>query len=476
MSRRASRPPRVVARAIAFRVLAALVVGATAAACGGREAPPAIVVEVVPFASDGEVPREGWRLKGEDAREVPLATSGEVGAHRGLLFRAAAPSGRWALLGPAPWSLVGGAVLVAMQPGTPPTALGVGVAHTLYVLPPEGRTVGRVVLRAAGPGTDASTPVPTTREDGADGRVALRVPPARWSPAVTVHAALGDDTFARFERVSLPKDGTCTGVALAAGPTLPVRVSIFPAAEAKGRLVLVADGEEFSIRREAAIDAQGGVTFDAFPETSQPLRFAIDAEPGAQVMTWTLPGTDAARGDLRLARFDGRSAGVSRLKVEGGTVTQGAVTVQFRRPGWPSYAVVPDVRVLEGGTQLALPPLSGAWRLLVATPEHVGVLASSDAAEGPLVLTKPCRVQASVEGGVPRGRRYELECARIDDDGEATAQGWYDRLVGRADLELLLPTGRYRLRLREGARVAPWTDLTLERPSTRASIQLLAPR
>ncbi len=213
---------------------------------------------------------------------------------------------------------MGGPVLVAMQPGTPPTALGVGVAHTLYVLPPEGRKVGRVVLRAAGQGTDASAPVPTTREDGSDGRVALRIPPERWSAAVTVHAALGDDTFARFERVNLPKDGTCTGVALAVGPTLPVRVSVFPVAEAKGRLVLVAEGEEFSIRREAAIDALGGVTFDAFPETSHPLRFALDAEPDAHVVTWTLPGTDAARGDLRLARFDGRSAGVLRLKVEEG--------------------------------------------------------------------------------------------------------------------------------------------------------------
>ncbi len=154
----------------------------------------------------------------------------------------------------------------------------------------------------------------------------------------------------------------------------------------------------------------------------------------------------------------------------------GAVTVQMRRPGWPSYAVVPDVRVGEGGTHLVLPPLPGTWRLLVVTAEHVGMLASEDATEGPLVLTKPCRVQAAVEGGVPRGRRYELECVRVEDDGEATAQGWYDRLVGRADLEFLLPTGRYRLRLREGARVAPWTDLSLERPSTRASIQLPAPR
>jgi hypothetical protein len=379
-------------------------------------------------------------------------------------------------MGPAPWSLVGGPVLVAMQPGTPPTALGVGRAHTLYLLPPEGRTVGQVVLRAAGQGTDASTPVPTSRADGADGRVALRIPSDRWSAAVTVHAALGDDTFARLERVSLPKDGTCTGVVLDVGPTLPVRVAVFPAAEAKGRLVLVADGEEFSIRREAPLDAQGGVTFDAFPETSRPLRFAIDDEPGAQVVTWTLPGTDAARGDLRLAWFDGRSAAVTMLKVEGGPVARGAVTVQMRRPGWPSYAVLPDVHVPDGGTHLVLPPLKGTWRLLVVTPEHVGVLASADETEGPLVLTKPCRVQAAVDGGVPRGRRFELECVRVDDDVEVTAQGWYDRLVGRADLELSLPTGRYRLRLREGARVAPWTDLTLEQPSTRASIRLASPR
>lgn len=473
MSRRASRP---VARRCAAALLAASLLVAGPAACGGREARPPIVVEVVPFASDGEVPREGWRLKGEAAEEVALVTSGEVGPHRGLLFRADAPQGRWALTGPAPWSLVGGPVLVAMQPGTPPTALGVGRAHTLYLLPPEGRTVGQVVLRAAGTGSDASSPVPTTRVDGADGRVALRIPQERWSAAVVVHAALGADTFARFERVNLPKDGTCTGVALTVGPSVPVRVSVFPAAEAKGRLVLVADGEEFSVRREAAIDASGGVSFDTFPETSHRLRFAVDAEPDARVVTWTLSGTDAVRGDLRLAWFDGRSAGVTRLEVEGGPVAPGAVTVQVRRPGWPSYAVVPDVHVGEGGTHLVLPPLKGSWRLLVVTPDHVGTRTSEDAIETPLVLEKPCRVQAAVEGGVPRGRRYELECVRVEDDGEATAQGWYDRLVGRADLELLLPVGRYRIRLREGARSAPWSDLTLEQPSTRASIRLAVPR
>ncbi|MFO0931276.1 MAG: hypothetical protein U1E39_01055 [Planctomycetota bacterium] len=448
-----------------------------ATACGQPEARPAIVVEVVPFASDGEVPREGWRLKGEDAKELPLATTGEVGAHRGLLFRAVAPQGRYALMGPAPWSLVGGPVLVAMQPGTPPTALGVGVAHTLYVLPPEGRTVGQVVLRAAGTGTDASSPVPTTRVDGSDGRVALRIPPDRWAPAVLVAAALGTDTFARAERVNLPKDGTCTGVALGAGPTLPVRVTTFPAGEAKGALALVAHGEEFAVRREADLDAAGGVSFDAFPETSRRVELSLVGAPGARpTATWRLSGADVGRGDLRLAVVGPSAAGASRVKVTGGPVAEGAVTVQVRRPGWPSYGVLPDVRVEADGATLAVPNLSGDWRLLVATADRVGLLASGGDPDAPVVLERPCRVQASVEGGVPRGRRYELECVRVEPDGEATAQGWYDRLVGRADLELSLPAGRYRLRLREGARAGLWNDLTLETPSTRASIRLTAPR
>jgi hypothetical protein len=453
------------------------VLASIAAACGGPEARPEIVVEVVPFASDGEVPREGWRLKGEDAKEVSLATDGARGAHRGLLFRATAPQGRWALLGPAPWSLVGGPVLVAMQPGTPPTALGVGVAHTLYLLPPEGRTVGQVVLRAAGLGADGTTPIPTTRADGADGRVALRIPPERWGPALFVHAALGTDTFARTERVNLPKDGTCTGVALGAGPTLPVRVSIVPAEAAKGALTLVAHGEEFAVRREVALDAAGGVSFDAFPETSRAIELSLAPAPGEPASaTWRLAGTDAARGDLRLAHLGRSAAGPQRLKVTGAPVAEGAVTVQVRRPRWPSYAVVPDVRVDTGGAALTFPQVSGTWGLLVVTPDAVGLRASTDDDDVPLALERPCRVQASVEGGVPRGRRYELECVRVEPDGEATAQGWYDRLVGRADLELLLPVGRYRLRLREGARVGAWNDLSLEAPSTRASIRLSAPR
>lgn len=479
MSRRASRSrtptaPRALPVAMGCIVLAALLL---ATACGQPEARPAIVVEVVPFASDGEVPREGWRLKGEDAKEVPLATTGEVGAHRGLLFRAAAPQGRYALMGPAPWSLVGGPVLVAMQPGTPPTALGVGVAHTLYVLPPEGKTVGQVVLRAAGMGTDASSPVPTTRVDGADGRVALRIEPARWAPALLVHAALGTDTFARTERVNLPKDGTCTGVALGVGPTLAVRVSTLPAGEVRGTLSLVAHGEEFSVRREVPLDAAGGVWFDAFPETSRAIELALADAPGARpAATWRLTGADAARGDVRLAHLGRSAAGPSRVKVTGGAMADGAVTVQVRRRGWPSYAVLPDVVVDPDGTTLSVPNLGGEWRLLVVTADRVGTLASTDAVDAPVVLVRPCRVQAAVEGGVPRGRRYELECVRVEPDGEATAQGWYDRLVGGADLELFLPVGSYRLRLREGARVGAWNDLSLEAPSTRASIRLSSPR
>lgn len=448
-----------------------------ATACGRPEARPDIVVEVVPFASDGEVPRAGWRLKGEDATELPLVTDGAVGGHRGLLFRAAAPQGRYALMGPAPWSLVGGPVLVAMQPGTPPTALGVGVAHTLYLLPPEGRTVGQVVLRAAGLGTDASTPVPTQRVDGADGRVALRIPPDRWAPALLVTAALGTDTFARTERVNLPKDGTCTGVALGVGPTLPVRLVTFPAGEAKGTLALVAHGEEFAVRREVALDATGGVSFDAFPETSRAIELSIVGSPGGGPdATWRMSGADAGRGDLRLALLGRSAGGPLRLRVEGGPVADGAVTVQVRRPRWPSYAVVPDAAVAPGGTALSLPSLPGEWRLLVTTADRVGTISSADDLDAGVRLERPCRVQASVEGGVPRGRRYELECVRVEADGEATAQGWYDRLVGRADLELLLPVGAYRLRLREGARVGAWNDLTLEAPSTRASIRLSAPR
>ena len=479
MSRRAPRSrtpsaPRTLSVA-RWGVVVALLLLTTA--CGRPEARPAIVVEVVPFASDGEVPREGWRLKGEDAREVALATTGEVGAHRGLLFRAAAPSGRYALMGPATWSLVGGPVLVAMQPGTPPTALGVGVAHTLYVLPPEGRTVGQVVLRAAGLGTDASAPVPASRVDGADGRVALRVPPEHWGPALLVHAALGTDTFARVERVNLPKDGTCTGVALGAGPTLPVRVTTYPEGEAKGVLTLVALGEEFSVRREAPLDAAGGASFDTFPETSRGFELSLASAPGEPATaTWRLAGADAARGDLRLAHLGRSAAGPLRLRLAGGTAPAGAVSVQVRRPRWSSYAVLPDVAVDPDGATLVLPHLSGDWRLLVATAERVGTRASADDPDAPLTLERPCRVQASVEGGVPRGRRYELECVRVEPEGEATAQGWYDRLVGRADLELLLPVGRYRLRLREGARVGPWNELSLEAPSTRASIRLSAPR
>ena len=219
------------------------------------------------------------------------------------------------------------------------------------------------------------------------------------------------------------------------------------------------------------------MSFDAFPETSRAIELSIVGSPGGGPdATWRMSGADAGRGDLRLALLGRSAGGPLRLRVERGPVADGAVTVQVRRPHWPSYAVVPDAAVAPGGTALSLPSLPGEWRLLVTTADRVGTISSADDLDAGVRLKRPCRVQASVEGGVPRGRRYELECVRVEADGEATAQGWYDRLVGRADLELLLPVGAYRLRLREGARVGAWNDLTLEAPSTRASIRLSAPR
>lgn len=455
--------------------LAALVLplGLALAACGDGGAPP-LLVEIVPFAADGEAPTAGWRLRGADGAEVPLVPDGRAPGHGGRVFRAAAAAGRFAVVGPDPWSLVGGPVLVPMSPGGTPTALGVGRKHALYLVPPEGRPVGAVALRPAGRrGPDdvdrAVPPVPFERKDGPDGRVALHLPPARWKESVVVHAALGPDGFARPDPVTLPADGTCTGVALVPALTLPVRVQTVPPAPGRP-LVLVADGPEFAVQRTLALDGDGAVAVDDFPQTGHTIRFALDGEPGA-APTWAMAGSDAVRGDVRLAV---PPPGTARRPVPVAGV-RGPVRVQGRPPGAPTYGLLPDVGPRDDGVADGVAArVPSGWSVLVDADGAAVVVGADDA--GPAPFLGACRVRLAVEGGVPRGRRYELDFRRVEADGEVTAQGWYDRLVGRADLELSLPPGRYRFRLTELGRVAPWSELLLEGPSTRASVRLPAPR
>ena len=85
-------------------------------------------------------------------------------------------------------------------------------------------------------------------------------------------------------------------------------------------------------------------------------------------------------------------------------------------------------------------------------------------------------LSVSLEGGAPAGRRYDVEAKRIEGDAEVLGQGFCARSVGRPDLSLFLPTGRYRVRLLENGVEGPTKELSLDIPGVRGQVRLSPPR
>lgn len=453
--------------------------------CGRREA-ERLTVELVAAAVDGEAPTVGWRLRDPAGGEFPLVATGRKGERKGPLLVASRPAGAYALVGPPGWALVGGPTFGPLSPGAA-APLGVGKDRSVYVVPPPGHLVKDVIVTFAGREREA-TPVPSRVERGDDGRVVLRVEPDAWRDAYLVRATLAaadgaqaassarGSAFARVTRVVPPPSGACTGVALLGGGVVAARIEV--ASVAPGRtLRIVAEDEGLSVERDVRLDARGAADVPDLPATTGWMDLSW-ADTGAAPTRWRVPGRLALHGDLRL--LGGEASPPLAVAVSGGDLPDEDFVVAARGPGHAAYGVAPNVLRAEDGRGFTVALAPGAWRFLVTTPDAVGLGTSEGDARPVVTLQRPSRVQLTVEGGVPKGRRYDLECVREEEDGErsveVTAQGWWQRAVAASDLELALPTGRYRLRLREGGRLAPWTALSLERPATRVALRLPPPR
>lgn len=446
-----------------------------AVGCGGDDAGGPLRVEIVPFAADPAPPTDGWTLRTEGGRSLRLVATGQR-TSRGLLFEATGPEGRLALHGPEPWGLVGGPTPVPMRPGLDPVALGVGRRHTIYLLPGEGRRVGRADVRQAPRAGTGGEPIPFERADGADGRAALRVPPAAWSGVAQVRWTIGDGAFALQDGLALAADGTPTGAGARLAPTQPVTVHVVPAVPDGAPLRLDVAWGAVSVSLEAS-----AVGRDAAEWPTAPLQ-GDDATVRRGDATWPITMNDLARGEVRLVAAAPRDGSGAVIRLP--EAPRGALVVQARPDGSPSYGLVADVAPEPGGgATLAwrVPLAPGRWRLLVADDERAGASAPFDVAPGvatPVdVPFEPLStVRATIDGGVAPSRRLECFTEREEDGVFVAAHGWADRVIVRPELELHLPRGTYRLRLVEGRRTAPPAPIVLDRPSTRASLRLTLPR
>ncbi|HVG93645.1 MAG TPA: hypothetical protein VND21_04300, partial [Planctomycetota bacterium] len=249
------------------------------AGCGDAPA-PVLTVEIVSARADPALPREGWRLRGEDGREHPLAPTGARG-DRGAIYAAEAPAGRYALAGTSPWAPMSGPTFVALAPGAPALQIAAGIERTLYLAAPPGRRIEDATLWALGVG-GPDRELDVELAPGTDDWLVVRFrSPADMKGTVRVAARLDDGTFTAPGRLALPGDGTPWGGALRSGATLPLEVRVlgtWPSPGARLHATAIDDGLESPL--ETAVGEGGVVRFERFPAARSGARFELRTTGG----------------------------------------------------------------------------------------------------------------------------------------------------------------------------------------------------
>lgn len=157
--------------------------------------------------------------------------------------------------------------------------------------------------------------------------------------------------------------------------------------------------------------------------------------------------------------------------------------MQVRPEGATSYGLLRCEALPGTSTEVAcglrLPP--GRYRVSARQGDRTATSSAPfDVGAAPvdvdLTAERLATLSVSIEGGVPAGRRYEVEAMRIEGDADVLGQGFCARHVARPDLTLFLPPGRYRARLLENGTAGPLKELSLDIPGVRAQVRLSPPR
>ncbi len=468
-------------RPAVFAGVAAAVLSTSLAGCGGDGADDGpLRIRPVFAAADGPTPpTAGFHLRPKDGgASLPLRPSREDPA----VLEAEGPKGHYFVVAAPGWGIVGGPPDVEFRPGNPAFELSVGRPRTLYLVPGDPTLpVGDVAAFAetATAGGIAADPLAVERVGGEDGRVALRFSEADWKGAVRVVALLGPASLSKVVRVSLPADGSPTGVRMLAGPAAPLDVVLVPApagaALPESEVVAEVAHRPLVVRQAVRVRADGLARFDALPAAVKSVRLTL--RTGAEEILlrpdWSV-GEWRSTGEIRfLARAEKAGTGAVALRFTPGP--DAPVVVQARPEGGTAYGIVAILAAdVASGAPLPLPP--GRYSFFVTCGKRGEAIAKPVAVTEGTTTALDCNLAplATVRGtvkGAPTGTRVRLRL--VEEDREALAASAWPDAAGTFDA--LLPAGRYRIVSAYGAREGPPLQLDLK-AGTQAIAEIRPPR
>jgi hypothetical protein len=476
-------------RALGLRsACGAVVRGALLLVLGGCGEPVAsksdgwLRVEISGNSTDKPWPSAGFRLKSADGREIALSVASGVKGEGPVLEGRGAP-GIYALIPPAGWRGFGEADALDIRLDVPPVKIGVGKKHSIYVWPPQGRAVSALRCTRMPHSEQPLEIVEVESLIADDGSAVLRVPPAAWNGTLRIHAIVGAATFAKivpvvFAERSIDGDPFATILEPAYSAPIAVRVvrSEVTSPPAPVELMASIGAEPLQIGVSVPIDAKGRGEVPEVPR--EVTKFALFVR-GEQA--WD--GLEAARlfREVRLfvsteGRLNHGDLAVRLSHVKG----DARPVLQVRQEGGATYAVPSFTEARDGEGSFFLKTSLPAGRYHVLVTCGGGAALSSGPVE--IVGGKPAKLElkaaavaslrVALEGGIGSIHSWMLVARRLEGEAEIEAQGFVVRGVARADVDLELPPGRYRVRAVVESAEGPMVDIDLSTPGTHASIDL----
>ena len=439
-------------------------------------------VEVSGNANDRPWPSAGFRLKSADGREVSLSLASGVKGDGPVLEGRGVP-GAYELVPPEGWRAFGTTEAQDIRADVPPVKIGVGRKHSIYMWPPQGRSVSAIRCTRMPNSEEPLVIIDAESAIGDDGSAVLRVPVADWRGTLRVHAIFGPATFAKIVPIVISQhsiDGDPVAMILEAAYAAPVAVRVVRsvAGDVSKPIELMASvgAEPIQVGVSIPIDSKGRGTIEEVPREVTKLSLFVRGE-----QAWD--GLEAARLFREVRLFvatvpaDAQGALVVRLSNAKG---DGRPVLQVRPEGGTTYAMpsFTEARDGEGSFLLKTSLPAGRYHVLVtcggraAVASEIVKIAGGEPATLELKAADLANLRVSLVGGIASVRSWELVARRVEGDVEVEGQGFVVRGVGRADVDLELPTGRYRVRAVVESTEGPAMDVDLSAPGTHASIDL----
>lgn len=453
-------------------------------ACGKDETARMLRVEIVGASADGVVPASGWRLRSESGTEKRLVENGR--GTQGAILALSAEAGRYSLLGPGEWSMLGGPKPLALQPGLPPVAVAVGRKGRIYLVPPEGARIAEIVVDDET--SPKAPPLDVKYEVGDDRRAVLQRLGEGWPTRIRINVSFEEGTLASLARLVPPADGAPTGAPLERTPVFPLELRLVPlgASGLDPSATLASTFVRGRLRAKGPavkLSSSGVVAYPAFPATVDAAEWKL-----GEWSSWMVPADVLSEGVVRLAADPGFSPGITQAHA------LGQVMVRITKPADapPGFLQIRPIASAAFGI-LEVPELASSpeWPLLLpdgmyaftyragslgAVPSEPVEVKTGGTTRVNLDLVPLCRVAVAFEGGVRSGQRLRIAARRIEGDKAVLAAGYEKRNLARTDTELELPPGTYRLTASDDLHDGPALDLVLEQPGMRASVRLTPPR